>query len=101
MERLVVDKKTGLVKKVNIVMGIVTSEDFYRPNGKKIFVDPKTNFLAETDDPVYRLGGYRKTNDFTSNSNRVIFHPDLQEFAEVKPAWCWGHYDKVRDLAIA
>ena len=100
-EELYVEEGTGLVKKVNHWNGIVFTDEPYKPNGKCIFVNPETNFLEETERVVGLFGKYKKTNELTSNGNKVVFHPDKKELAEVKKGYGWGSYDKVRPLPIA
>ena len=103
---LYVEERTGLVRKVRFLGNVPISDEPYKPNGKCIFVNPKTNFLEEGEflnDPFEKFlhnSNYKKTSDFKSNGNAVLFHPTKKEFAEVKPGYGWGCYDKVRDLPI-
>ena len=100
-EDLYVEEGTGLVRKVKHWRGVVFTDEPYKPNEKCIFVNPETNFLEETE-PVFGLfERYKKTSDFKSNGNEVIFHPDEKEFAEVKRGYSPCSYNKVKNLPIA
>ena len=99
-EELYVEKGTGLVRKVSQVKGTVLADEPYKPNGKCIFVNPKTSFLEETESVPFLHGRETKTNDFKSNGNRVMYHPELKEFAEITSTHGWWGYNKVRDLPI-
>ncbi|MBU2616749.1 MAG: hypothetical protein KKB79_02075 [Nanoarchaeota archaeon] len=41
---------------------------------------------------------YRKTSDFRSNGNSVLYHPTRKELAEVTRGYRLGDLEKVRDL---
>jgi len=109
-EELYVEERTGLVRKVKYLgsngRGIVLSDEPYEPNGKCVFVNPQNNFLEEGEPinhPFERFihgKNYRKTSDFRSNGNPVVFHPKRKELAEVKPRHEFGYYTKVRNLQI-
>ncbi len=106
-EDLYVEEGTGLVRKVKLFRNLVISDEPYKPNGKCIFVNPKTDFLEEGElihnpwERVAHESHYRKKSDFTSNGNQVIFHPEKKEFAEVKKGYFPESYNKVKDLQIA
>lgn len=107
-EELYVEEGTGLVRAVKYIGDscerIALSDKPYEPNGKPVFVNPQTNFLEEGE-PIYHpfvawlnKSSYKKTSDFKLNGNPVIFHPERKEFAEVKPGYQPGSFDKVRNL---
>ena len=112
-EHLYVDER-GIVRKAKVLQShpyrIVVSDEPYKPNGRNVFVNPDTNFLEEGEMPHSRLERqinlmtqgtpWRKTFDFESNGNKVLFHPELREFAEVHPGYGWGNWDKVMDLEV-
>jgi len=95
--------KNGQVMKVikTSTYGTVIEDKPYQPNGKSVFVNPKTNFLEETEPVPGVWGRQRKANDLTSNGNRVLHHPTRKEFAEVKSRYGWATWDKVKKLPIA
>lgn len=100
----------GIVRVAEFYRGFAVSDQAYKPNGKLVFVNPETNFLEEGEWPessleeranIIKTGKpWGKTSDFTSNGNRAIFHPEHEEFAEVKLNWNHTGYDKVRNLPI-
>lgn len=108
-KHLYVDSR-GIVRKAEFYRGFAIKDEAYMPNGKLVFVNPETNFLEEGEWPESSLeeranlikngNPWKKTSDFVSNSNRVIFHPELEEFAEVELNWNRSGYDKVKNLPI-
>ena len=109
-EVLYVDEKTGIVRKAKFLERLCLNDEPFKPNGMLIFVDPDTNFLEEGQLPRTETESmvnltcygkhYTKKGDFLSNGNRVLFHPERKELAEVAHGYRPGSWTKVKDLYV-
>ena len=106
MDKLIGIDISKRVVLLNIVQGKVVGEEPYISNGREVYLG-EDNFLYEVERPndswqrevflIMHGKPYKELNRLTRDGNPILFHPTLNEIAEVKE-FAPGYFYKVGDF---